>query len=198
MFICSKEIPEEFEKSFYKTLACLKNKDPRIYNENVKFFEEADKKSVENETRSKEKKEKSLFLRDYERKMIVERGGKFSDSENEDEEKHDEHRNPTYVQEQQELRESFKNVLQDDDTQEDLLFKPKPRSKEAIRKVSEFCDSRPSLLALQHHIEMKFQKHPFIHLFSILNTNYETEGIKISCNFIILITCRKKKITRNG
>lgn len=116
-------------------MACLKNKDPRIYNEEVKFFDETDVKNVE--SAKKEKKEKSLFLRDYERKIIVERGGKYSDSEDEENEKEATPRNPTYIQEQQELKESFKKALQDEaDAQEDnLLFKPKTKSKEEKQKV---------------------------------------------------------------
>lgn len=116
-------------------MACLKNKDPRIYDEKVKFFDETNLKSVEGA--KKEKKEKSLFLRDYERKIIVERGGKYSDSEDEIIENKAEPRNPTYVQEQQELKESFRKVLQDqEDAQEDdLLFKPKTKSKEEKQKV---------------------------------------------------------------
>ncbi|XP_008207079.1 protein KRI1 homolog [Nasonia vitripennis] len=127
------EIPEEFEKNFYKTLACLKNKDPRIYDDKVKFFDETDLKSVEGA--KKEKKEKSLFLRDYERKIIVERGGKYSDSEDEVNENEAKPRNPTYVQEQQELKESFKKVLEDQE--DDLLLKPKTKSKEEKQKEEE-------------------------------------------------------------
>nr|CAH7759206.1 unnamed protein product [Callosobruchus chinensis] len=32
------EITEQLEKNFFKTLACLKSKDPRIYDKNTTFF----------------------------------------------------------------------------------------------------------------------------------------------------------------
>ena len=128
-----KQLPEEFEKNFYKILACLKNKDPKIYNENVKFFNDPLPKSEENST--KQKKEKSVFLRDYERQIIVERGGKFSDSEDEQNETKKQPQNPTYAQEQQELKESFKKALENDEVNEEDLLKPKTKTKEEVKRV---------------------------------------------------------------
>lgn len=71
------ELTQEIEKKFYKTLSCLKQKDPRIYDENVRFFEEND---VE-KPKKKEKKEKPVFIKDYERKLLLEKGGHVSDSD---------------------------------------------------------------------------------------------------------------------
>lgn len=116
----------------------MKNKDPRIYKEGEKFFTEEAQKEIDNRTVSKEKKEKSLFLRDYERKIIVEREGKFSDSENENEAEYNKPQNHTYVQEQQELRDSFKKVLQDEENEEDdPLLKPKSKTNEEAQEVSD-------------------------------------------------------------
>lgn len=113
----------------------MKNKDPRIYNENVKFFEETYIKSADND--SKKKKEKSLFLRDYERKIIVERGGKLSDESDNEDKAENKPRNPTYVQEQQAIKESFKKALQEEENnEENLLLKPITKSKEQVQKVS--------------------------------------------------------------
>jgi protein KRI1 len=131
-----KQLPEQLERSFYKTLACLKNKDPRIYDKGVQFFLEHDN-NLSNVTQSKDKKQKSLFLRDYERKMIVERGGKFSDSEDEIEEINNKPHDSTYIQEQLKIKESFKKVIQNDEDKliEDILLKPKIKTKEEVQKV---------------------------------------------------------------
>ncbi|KAJ8686689.1 hypothetical protein QAD02_022483 [Eretmocerus hayati] len=126
------ELPDEFEKSFFKTLSCLKNKDPRIYNKSIKFFNEKESEDTHSKTQSKSKKEKTLSLRDYERKIITERQGKFSDSEDENEANNVEH-NPTYVQEQEELKNSFKTALLQEEDQDDLL-KPKTKTEEEIQK----------------------------------------------------------------
>lgn len=72
---------EEFERDFFKTLSCLKKKDPRIYDQNVRFFE---KESVANgaaEPKKKSDKEKPITIRDYNRKIILEKDGKFSDDD---------------------------------------------------------------------------------------------------------------------
>nr|CAD7399540.1 unnamed protein product [Timema cristinae] len=84
----AKELTEEFERDFLKTLSYLKKKDPCIYDKDTKFFEEY-KSTLKQDGASEEKskkKEKSLFLRDYERKLILEKGGKFTDDEGQKEE----------------------------------------------------------------------------------------------------------------
>ncbi|GFX99766.1 protein KRI1 [Trichonephila clavipes] len=57
----SEEVEPVIEKDFLKTLSLLKSKDPRIYDEKVEFFTE------EPVVVKKEKKEKPMFLKDYER-----------------------------------------------------------------------------------------------------------------------------------
>lgn len=77
MKIHFQKLTEDVEKEFYKTLSQIKNKDPTIYKKDVEFF-----KDVPNfDSKSKKKKTKSnpLTLRDYERKIIIEKGGELSD-----------------------------------------------------------------------------------------------------------------------
>ncbi|XP_012151679.2 protein KRI1 homolog [Megachile rotundata] len=135
------ELTQQFDKDFYKTLAYLKNKDPKIYNQDVTFFDDTNKvqESYSNQKKQKIKKKKAVFLRDYERKIIVEREGKFSDSEDEDTlKKNKEDSNKiTYVQEQRQLKESFRNALHDDEDDADLL---KPKSKSESEKEKEEAD----------------------------------------------------------
>lgn len=76
------ELTKEMEKQFFKTLACLKTKDPRIYDENVKFFDDP---SNEQRIKKKAKKEKPLYISDYERELILKNNGQISDSDEVDE-----------------------------------------------------------------------------------------------------------------
>ncbi|XP_070160841.1 protein KRI1 homolog [Polyergus mexicanus] len=116
----------QFDKEFLITLACLKSKDPRIYDEKVKFFSDIAKPDTSKNTeaneqeKKKSKKEKALFLRDYERKIIMERDGHLSSSEDEDDARQKaKFRMSTYVEEQEQLKDSFKNVLKDENEDED-------------------------------------------------------------------------------
>lgn len=132
---------QQFDKDFYKALALLKNKDPKIYDGHVTFFDDTNKaKEVYTEKKKqKSKKEKAVFLRDYERNIIVERDGKLSDSEDENVPEIDKigSNKVTYVQEQKELKESFKNVLHNEEEEDnDDLLKPKVKSESEKAKVS--------------------------------------------------------------
>ena len=77
-------IDTKFDKGFFKALAILKSKDPKIYDKNIKLFEEigdsSDDNSKEvdsNSAKNKKLKEKPLTINDYQRKVILEKGGVF-------------------------------------------------------------------------------------------------------------------------
>ncbi|XP_015591509.1 protein KRI1 homolog [Cephus cinctus] len=138
------ELTEQFEKDFYKTLACLKNKDPKIYDGNIEFFKDTNTSIEINEgngEKKKKSKEKATFLRDYEREIITKRGGKLSDSEEETEvidKKISESRTPTYAEEQHKLKENFKKLLEDDQDEEETgLLIPKKKTEEERQKEEE-------------------------------------------------------------
>lgn len=86
------ELTEEVEKDFFKTLSYLKQKDPKIYDNNVSFF----KAKPENTKKEKKLKDKPMFLKDYERKLLLEKGGILSDDEE-----------VTHAKEQRQLKEDF-------------------------------------------------------------------------------------------
>ncbi|KAG5326079.1 KRI1 protein, partial [Acromyrmex heyeri] len=135
----------EFDKQFLITLACLKSEDPSIYDENV--FNNIDKPGTSESTEAKEigkkklKKEKPISLRDYERKIILERDGRFSSSEDEDDAKQRaDSKTSTYVQEQKELRDSFKHALKDEDEEDNEdndLLKIKQKTEDEKHKEEE-------------------------------------------------------------
>ena len=121
----------------------MKSEDPSIYDEKV--FNDIDKSGTSESTEAKEiekkklKKEKPISLRDYERKIILERDGRFSSSEDEDDAKQRaESKTSTYVQEQKELRDSFKHALKDEDeenNEDNDLLKIKQKTEDEKHKV---------------------------------------------------------------
>uniref|UniRef100_A0A3B4B141 Protein KRI1 homolog n=1 Tax=Periophthalmus magnuspinnatus TaxID=409849 RepID=A0A3B4B141_9GOBI len=97
------ELDPELERDFYRTLSLLKKKDPKIYEKDVKFYSE---QSTSDEKPSTSKKAvKPMYLKDYERKVILERERAAS---------------PSYIQEQKELKE-FRKFIQDSDNEEEAV-----------------------------------------------------------------------------
>ena len=102
---CSSMTPETFS-AYY----CINS----IFRFNVESSEESSDDSDEDATSTKNKKKKQkvkkakedkpVFLKDYERKIITEKGGHYSDEEEDVEDRRDEwferSASPTYVQEQ--------------------------------------------------------------------------------------------------
>lgn len=117
----------------------MKSDDPSTYDENFKSFDDIGKSEisedakVEEKEKKKSKKEKPLFLRDYERKIILEKDGRFSEDEDDSKQKV---KMLTYVEEQKELRDSFKHALKDEDEDENGdLLKIKQETEDEKHKV---------------------------------------------------------------
>lgn len=114
----------------------MKKKDPLIYDKKTTFFnniEDQANEAEKNDEQKKKKKEKAMFLRDYERRIITEREGKYSDTE--DEIEIEQKKDPTYIEEQRLLKESFKKALNDEDEDIELL-KPKEKSETEKQQVN--------------------------------------------------------------
>lgn len=75
----AKELTEEVEKDFFRTLAMLKSKNPQIYDGKTTFFAAKKDDDIEEEPKKKVKKEKALTIADLERKVMLEKGGKFEE-----------------------------------------------------------------------------------------------------------------------
>ncbi|XP_010872832.2 protein KRI1 homolog [Esox lucius] len=110
------ELDPKLERDFYRTLSLLKKKDPKIYQSDAKFFIEEDV-SIGNAQPSTSKiTQKPMYLKDYERKVILERAGKYEEEESDEEAAMRERAaSPSYIQEQRELKESFRKFIQDSD-----------------------------------------------------------------------------------
>ncbi|GAB0201811.1 protein KRI1 [Grus japonensis] len=117
------------ERDFYRTLALLKSRDPRIYRADATFYSQRDSSSgsdgeEEEEEEDERRPAKPMYLKDYERKVVLEKEGKYVDEEDEeDEEAAAEQRkraaSRSYVEEQRELKESFRAFVADSEEEEE-------------------------------------------------------------------------------
>ncbi|XP_054858874.1 protein KRI1 homolog [Eublepharis macularius] len=104
---------EAADAAFYRTLGWLKTRDPRIYRQDDLDSDEDSSSGRENEKLGSKKKQKPMYLKDYERKVILERAGKYEDEDGVAVKKH-----MSYVEEQKQLKESFRKFLTDSDEEE--------------------------------------------------------------------------------
>ncbi|KAA8585630.1 hypothetical protein FQN60_004324, partial [Etheostoma spectabile] len=79
------ELDPEAERDFYRTLSLLKKKDPKIYETDATFYSEDASTSTEKPSTSK-KAVKPMYLKDYERQVILEKEGKYEDDDDSDDE----------------------------------------------------------------------------------------------------------------
>ncbi|XP_015224445.1 PREDICTED: protein KRI1 homolog [Cyprinodon variegatus] len=113
------ELDPAVERDFYRTLSLLKKRDPKIYEKDAKFYSEDASQDEETPSTSKQARVKPMYLKDYERKVILEKEGKYEDDEDSDDEEAAKRReraaSPSYIQEQKEIKESFRKLVQDSD-----------------------------------------------------------------------------------
>uniref|UniRef100_H3B001 Protein KRI1 homolog n=1 Tax=Latimeria chalumnae TaxID=7897 RepID=H3B001_LATCH len=145
----SVELDPKLDRDFYRTLSMLKKKDPKIYWKDVKFYGEKESTSESDEGPSRRpKKEKPMYLKDYERKVILEKGGKYEDEDEEDGSEDEETimraASPTYIEEQKQIKESFRQFVEDSGSGESEeeeggfgLLKPRTKTKEEKDKEEE-------------------------------------------------------------
>lgn len=92
------EIDAAFDQEFLKAMACLKRKDPTMYDKSTKFFNDESTSSNDDEDAddsddnhneevssvavrkgANKKKDKPITIKDYEREVILKKEGKFED-----------------------------------------------------------------------------------------------------------------------
>jgi protein KRI1 len=126
---------ETLDQEISATLQALRSKDPRIYDSNVKFFQDPDGDEPQAEATNGAKKDESMTLRQYHTKNLLE--GKFGDEE--------EAPPKTYAQEQEEARQSLvkeAHTADSDDEEDDFLvaksrIEPGPPKKPIVKITAE-------------------------------------------------------------
>ncbi|XP_071275087.1 LOW QUALITY PROTEIN: protein KRI1 homolog [Agelaius tricolor] len=134
------------EREFYRTLALLKTRDPRIYREDTTFYtrheSEEDEEDEDEEDEEEERAARPMFLKDYERKVVLEHEGKYVDEEDEEDEEAAAKRrkaeaSPSYAEDQRALKESFRAFVAESEEEEEeeeggggALLRPRVRSRE--------------------------------------------------------------------
>ncbi|XP_018593870.2 protein KRI1 homolog isoform X2 [Scleropages formosus] len=132
------ELDPNIERDFYRTLSLLKKKDPKIYRKDATFYAAEASAASEDAQPSTSKTEKPMFLKDYERKVILEKGGKYEDEEDDSDgdplKTCERAASPSYIQEQRELKESFQKFIQesdeDGDDEDSQLLRPRKKTQE--------------------------------------------------------------------
>lgn len=81
-------------------MGALKSNNPKIYEEDVKFFD-YEREREPKKPKEKVQKEEKMTLRDYEQKLVTEREGRFS--EDEDDESHPPN-DPSYFEKERALK----------------------------------------------------------------------------------------------
>ncbi|XP_048585229.1 protein KRI1 homolog isoform X2 [Nematostella vectensis] len=145
------------EKDFLKVLAMLKKKDPKIYDKDATFYESDDSSSSNDKEKSK-KPQKPMFLKDYERKRLLEKGSKafVSDEESSDEDE-SENKKLTYDEEQKALKDSFKLAVNDEEEDDNGNFL-KVRQKLEDEKKQEEVDYKEWLKGEKKRIDAQAAK----------------------------------------
>lgn len=128
------------DSQIFRTIAAIQAKDPRVYKDDTKFFDESEAAKNDNTTATtKIKKEREIRLKDYERQILLENGG-FVDEYQEGA------TGKTHRQEQDELRNAFKKdggESSEEEDDDDFLVK---KDKSTEEKEAEENDYKKFLL----------------------------------------------------
>jgi len=126
----AEELTTEIEKDFFATLASLKEKDPKLYDGKTEFF-----KDSKNFKTNKSSKEDKVTIGDIERQVMLEKGGKFDELED------DKLRTGgdfTYNEEMQSIKDSFKHAINDEEADDDILTKRNKSEKESEEEAESY------------------------------------------------------------
>lgn len=125
----------EFDKEFLKSLAFLKNKDPKKYEQIPTFFENIP--TVEETVKEKQlkKSKKPVTVADYQRDRLIKTEGRMSEDEDEET---PEQESLSYAKEQEKIKEDLKKALvESSDDEDEQLFKIRDKPKAEIEKEDE-------------------------------------------------------------
>jgi protein KRI1 len=122
-------VTEGLDAEISATIQAIRNKDPRVYDANIKFYSEVE--LVEQDA-AKEEKTKPMFLKDYHRKNLLEGSGAPVDED----------APRTYVQEQEALKQDIVKAMHaeagegSEDEEDGFLVRKTPRLEKSTSKIT--------------------------------------------------------------
>ncbi|KAL1961353.1 hypothetical protein VTO42DRAFT_81 [Malbranchea cinnamomea] len=138
-------VTEALDAEIMATLNAIRSKDPRVYDKNATFYTPFEETEAPETTKSKEPK--PMYLRDYHRENLLKAANGEVNEEEEEEEEKEKEAPKTYVQEQEELKQSIIREMhaavdeegeQDDDEDAFLVRKEKPEKPVTeVKKITE-------------------------------------------------------------
>lgn len=108
-------IKPTLQKDFFNTLASIKRKDPVIYKADTKFYS-SDEDSSDDEEEGGQSKAKPMLLKDYERKVVLEKGGMYVDDDDENDESQNENHPLSNVEELKRLKNDLISATKQNDS----------------------------------------------------------------------------------
>ncbi|VDK74290.1 unnamed protein product [Litomosoides sigmodontis] len=117
----------EHEKDFLRTLSALKSHDPTLYS-GRKFFTAENKETFTDKIVKLKKKNPPMFLKDYERKLVLEKGGDITED-------HEENKTsrPGYYEEQELIRRELKAALADQNDDTEPLLRQRVKTEDEVK-----------------------------------------------------------------
>lgn len=135
---------EIFDEDFFRVYGALKSKDPRIYDEKFSFVDKRDQTEASSSTglsekeKGKKSKDKKMTLVDYHMTLMKERGGKTEEDDQDEEESSTGISNdPSYYEKLQNIREGFKQIIDQSDSESDSEEMLKKSDKKVAGKTGE-------------------------------------------------------------
>ena len=145
------ELEQAFDATFADALAKIRRRDPSIYDEKTKLFEDDDEEKATTTKTKVEKKKKKATLREVTATQLLE-GGATALEDAEEEAARGVDAGPTYVEEQAALKRAFKDAVEgsdeEDDDDDDGGLVVKTRAEKmvadaaATEKLSEYFNAR--------------------------------------------------------
>ncbi|CAF1199331.1 unnamed protein product [Rotaria sp. Silwood1] len=134
----AQEWTDDVEKEFLRCYSILKKRDPKIYDTNTSFFNLSSTSNDNNNEINKKKKEKKMNLKDAEIQYA------FAEAMNKDEDHHDNHiqinGKKSIIEEQEEIKNSLKNVLSTTNDDDILLTKKVKTEAEKAKEEEEYIE----------------------------------------------------------
>lgn len=134
----------EDEKDFLKTLSALKTREPEIYKSDIRFFNDEKNSSAgpvtEEKKKMKEGEKVKMSLKDYQRKLLLERDGHLSGEEEEEGNSEELLVQNKLIWNDQQLKEGFKQALDASDTDDNDsngLLKKRVKTEDEEKKEQE-------------------------------------------------------------